>query len=46
MKSNVDGVMNGEIDEFLKAYLMMMGQKKNNIYNKLLVEKYFKIYGS
>jgi peptide chain release factor 2 len=25
--SNVDGVMNGEIDEFLKAYLMMMGQR-------------------
>jgi peptide chain release factor 2 len=25
--SNVDGVMNGEIDEFLKAFLMMMGQK-------------------
>jgi peptide chain release factor 2 len=25
--SNVDGVMNGEIDGFLKAYLMMMGQK-------------------
>ena len=25
--SNVDGVMNGEIDDFLKAYLMMMGQK-------------------
>lgn len=25
--SNVEGVMNGEIDEFLKAYLMMMGQK-------------------
>ena len=24
--SNVDAVMNGEIDEFLKAYLMMMGQ--------------------
>ena len=24
--SNVDGVMNGEIDSFLKAYLMMMGQ--------------------
>jgi peptide chain release factor 2 len=27
--SNVD-VMNGEIDEFLKAYLMMMGQKDEN----------------
>ena len=26
--SNVDGVMNGEIDEFLKAYLMMMGQRE------------------
>ena len=26
--SNVDGVMNGEIDGFLKAYLMMMGQKE------------------
>lgn len=26
--SNVDGVMDGEIDEFLKAYLMMMGQKE------------------
>ena len=25
--SNVEGVMNGEIDAFLKAYLMMMGQK-------------------
>lgn len=24
---NVEDVMNGEIDEFLKAYLMMMGQK-------------------
>jgi peptide chain release factor 2 len=27
--SNVDGVMNGEIDEFLKAFLMMMGQKES-----------------
>jgi peptide chain release factor 2 len=27
--SNVDGVMNGEIDEFLKAFLMMMGQKED-----------------
>lgn len=26
--SDVDGVMNGEIDKFLKAYLMMMGQKE------------------
>ena len=26
---NVDAVMNGQIDEFLKAYLMTMGQKKN-----------------
>ena len=26
--SNVDGVMNGDIDLFLKAYLMMMGQKE------------------
>ncbi len=26
--SNVDGVMNGEIDAFLKAFLMMMGQKE------------------
>lgn len=28
--SNVEGVMNGEIDIFLKAYLMMMGQKEEN----------------
>ena len=27
---NVDDVMDGEIDEFLKAYLMMMGQKDEN----------------
>jgi peptide chain release factor 2 len=26
--SNVEGVMNGDIDEFLKAFLMMMGQKE------------------
>jgi len=26
--SDVEGVMNGDIDEFLKAYLMMMGQKE------------------
>jgi peptide chain release factor 2 len=28
--SDVDGVMNGEIDGFLKAFLMMMGQKNEN----------------
>jgi len=28
--SDVDGVMNGNIDEFLKAYLMMMGQKSED----------------
>ena len=27
--TDVDAVMNGELDGFLKAYLMMMGQKKN-----------------
>ncbi|WP_157491951.1 peptide chain release factor 2 [Gelidibacter mesophilus] len=27
---NVDNVMDGEIDEFLKSYLMMMGQKDEN----------------
>jgi peptide chain release factor 2 len=27
--SDVDGVMNGEIDKFLKGYLMMMGQKES-----------------
>jgi len=27
--SDVDAVMNGEIDSFLKAYLMMMGQKES-----------------
>jgi peptide chain release factor 2 len=26
--SDVEGVMNGEIDAFLKAFLMMMGQKE------------------
>lgn len=26
--TNVDAVMNGDLDEFLKAYLMMMGQKE------------------
>lgn len=28
--TNVDAVMNGEIDDFLKAYLMLMGQKNND----------------
>lgn len=28
--ANVDAVMNGDIDAFLKSYLMMMGQKNDN----------------
>jgi len=28
--SQVDDVMNGELDDFIKAYLMMMGQKNDN----------------
>jgi peptide chain release factor 2 len=28
--SDTEGVLNGEIDEFLKAYLMMMGQKEED----------------
>ncbi len=28
--SQVDDVMNGQIDEFIKSYLMMMGQKNDN----------------
>ena len=28
--SDVEGVMNGDIDEFLKSYLMMMGQKEED----------------
>ncbi|WP_340198744.1 peptide chain release factor 2 [Ascidiimonas sp. W6] len=31
--NNVDSVMNGGIDEFLKAYLMKMGQKKEDQLN-------------
>ena len=27
--TNVDAVMNGELDDFLKAYLMLMGQQNN-----------------
>ena len=27
---NVDAVMNGDIDAFLKSYLMMMGQKSES----------------
>ena len=30
--TDIDGVMNGEIDSFLKAYLMTMGQKNSNIF--------------
>ena len=28
--TNVDAVMNGELDDFLKAYLMLMGQQTND----------------
>lgn len=28
--SDVQSVMNGEIDEFLKAFLMLMGQKEES----------------
>jgi peptide chain release factor 2 len=28
--TDVDGVMNGQIDPFLKAYLMSVGQETNN----------------
>jgi peptide chain release factor 2 len=28
--SDVDGIMNGNIDDFLKAFLMMMGQREEN----------------
>jgi peptide chain release factor 2 len=31
--SDVDGVMNGEIDQFLKSFLMMMGQRENETPN-------------
>jgi peptide chain release factor 2 len=27
---NVDAVMNGDIDSFLKSYLMLMGQQETN----------------
>ena len=32
--TDIDGVMNGEIDSFLKAYLMTMGQKNLNNFNE------------
>jgi len=28
--TDVDSVMNGELDDFLKAYLMLMGQSNTN----------------
>jgi len=28
--ADVEGVMNGEIDAFLKSYLMLMGQKNEH----------------
>jgi peptide chain release factor 2 len=31
--SNVDAIMNGDIGGFLKAYLMMMGQKEEDTSN-------------
>ena len=31
--TDIDGVMNGEIDSFLKAYLMTLGQKNSNIFS-------------
>jgi hypothetical protein len=40
--SNVDGVMNGEIDEFLKSLSNDDGTKEEGIFYKLLVEKYLK----
>jgi hypothetical protein len=40
MKPATSTVMNGEIDEFLKAYLMMMGQKtKTKTKNKSILVK-------
>jgi hypothetical protein len=40
--SNVDGVMDGQIDDFLKAYLMMMGQKKRNNYTYFFFNRILK----
>jgi hypothetical protein len=38
--SNVDGVMDGQIDDFLKAYLMMMGQRRG--ITTAFLQSYFK----